>query len=419
MNIRAAYITAFLFLLALGNPGAACAQVTASSELDDFNKLLAAGNMASALESTGARLQANPDDDEARFRLGILQFLHAVEVMGQSFSRYGPLAPRGLLLPFVRVAGSSNRGVAPEPITQEDFRAILLKFGEDLEVAESTLKAIEKHDIKIPFHLGNATIDLDGNGSATEDEKLWRLYTKLNPGSRINEQSAPALLLNLDEGDVYWLRGYCHFLGAMIDWYLAYDDTELFDRTAHLFFANPSTSSALLRDKVAESDFEFGNIVDAVAFIHLINFPIKDKARSESALHHLQETIDLSRKSWDCYGSETDDDHEWIPAPGQTPLLEGWEVNLEMVTQWRAFLDEMDSLLAGEKLAPFWRGTGTKGVNLHRVFTEPRPFDLVLWVQGSAALPYLEDGEMTDPKFWDRLLSSFNGRFIGFALWFN
>jgi hypothetical protein len=58
-------------------------------------------------------------------------------------------------------------------------------------------------------------------------------------------------------------------------------------------------------------------------------------------------------------------------------------------------------------------------VNLRRVFTEPRPFDLVLWVQGTAAAPYLENGPLTKPETWSRFQNIFRGEFIGFALWFN
>ena len=54
-----------------------------------------------------------------------------------------------------------------------------------------------------------------------------------------------------------------------------------------------------------------------------------------------------------------------------------------------------------------------------RVFTEPREFDLILWIQGTAAAPYLERGERTTPEVWDRLRRVFGGEFIGFALWFN
>ena len=62
---------------------------------------------------------------------------------------------------------------------------------------------------------------------------------------------------------------------------------------------------------------------------------------------------------------------------------------------------------------------GGRGINIRKVFTEPREFDLVLWVQGSGASPYLERGPMTKPEFWRRLMGTFRGNFIGFAIWFN
>jgi hypothetical protein len=53
------------------------------------------------------------------------------------------------------------------------------------------------------------------------------------------------------------------------------------------------------------------------------------------------------------------------------------------------------------------------------VFTNPRPFDLVLWVQGTAALPYLEAGEQTSPETWERFQRIFRGEFVGVAIWVN
>ena len=117
--------------------------------------------------------------------------------------------------------------------------------------------------------------------------------------------------------------------------------------------------------------------------------------------------------------AETDDDREWIPNPNQTGVVPGVKITEAMVQQWLEFLDEVDSLLNGKKLIPFWRGTEPVGVNLERVFTEPKPLDLVLWVQGTAAVQYLEKGELTSSEFWLQLNAAFNGRFIGFALWFN
>ena len=81
------------------------------------------------------------------------------------------------------------------------------------------------------------------------------------------------------------------------------------------------------------------------------------------------------------------------------------------------FLGEFDQLLQGKKLIPHWRLD--KGIDVRRVFLEPRPFDPILWAQGSAALPYLEDGPMTDGQTWNRLMSMFEGNFLGYAVWFN
>ena len=91
-----------------------------------------------------------------------------------------------------------------------------------------------------------------------------------------------------------------------------------------------------------------------------------------------------------------------------------------MVQGWFDFLDEFESILAGRKLLPFWRGSNPRlGINLRKVFTEPRAFDLVLWVRGTAAAPYLQEGEVTSPETWRRLNRVFRGEFIGFAMWFN
>jgi hypothetical protein len=76
-------------------------------------------------------------------------------------------------------------------------------------------------------------------------------------------------------------------------------------------------------------------------------------------------------------------------------------------------------VLNGKKLIPFWRGSSGNGVNLMKVFTEPKDFDLVLWIQGSGAVPYLEKGETTSPQTWAEFQRAFEGNFIGMAVWIN
>jgi hypothetical protein len=139
-----------------------------------------------------------------------------------------------------------------------------------------------------------------------------------------------------------------------------------------------------------------------------------------AALSHLEQVIPLSRQNWKQIMEETDDDREWIPSPKQTGVLPGVRVTQEMTEGWQQFLDEAELILQGKKLIPFWRGDNhTQGVNVRRVFSEPRQFDLVLWVQGTAAKPYLEEGPLTVPDTWQRINQRFNGQFVGFAFWFN
>ena len=51
--------------------------------------------------------------------------------------------------------------------------------------------------------------------------------------------------------------------------------------------------------------------------------------------------------------------------------------------------------------------------------TEPRPFDLVLWVTGHGVLPFLEDGPFADPRVWNQAGQAFRGQFLSYAIWFN
>ena len=84
---------------------------------------------------------------------------------------------------------------------------------------------------------------------------------------------------------------------------------------------------------------------------------------------------------------------------------------------WRGVLDQMDAALDGKALIPHWRLE--KGINLRRVFDEPKPFDLVLWITGPGALPYLESGPTMTSAGWRGLTDAFHGDFATYLVWFN
>lgn len=384
-------------------------------------KFLLEGKLADGETALAAAVKQNPRDAQARFGLGVVQFVRAVERMTQSFYRFGLQPDRaGGGIPFARLPVPNNPN--PEPVTYADLRAIFEAWNHDVAKAEATLAGIDDAAVKLPLHFGQIRLDLDGDGKASDDELLWKIYSRLNSQANVSAENSREFLITFDRGDVAWLRGYCHLLMAMGDVYLAHDGRELFEHTAHLFFVKPKLPYAFLRPaepgrRIGE---DMGTIFDVVAMIHLIRLKPTEPAHMQSALDHLKQMIALSRESWKFYMAEDDDDHEWIPNPKQTGVIPGVKITDEMVRGWtRTFLDEADDLLEGRKLVPFWRDAGGKGVNLKKVFTEPRELDLVLWVQGTAAAPYLEQGELTTPAVWQRLQRIFRGEFLGFALWFN
>lgn len=395
-------------------------------------RFLLEGKLAEGEAALTAALEQNPQDAQARFGLGATQFLRGVERLVQSLHRYGLQDASGGMVPFLRLPVPPNP--SPEPVRSKDLRAVLTAWVDDMTRAEATLAKVDDPNVKLPLHFAQIRLDLDGNGQAVDGETLWRLYARFNrqagAPNRNNDDDDDALdddtknlVIAFDRGDVAWLRGYCHLLTAMAEVILAHDGHELFDHAAHLVFARPETPFGdFLRSRRDEANrFDTFEIADLIAAVHLVHLPVVEPERMTAALGHLNAMIDLSRESWRYYEQETDDDFEWIPNPSQKSVVPGVRVTAEMIAAWKEFLNETEALLAGKRLAPFWRVSSSprRGVNLRRVFVEPRTFDLVLWAQGTAAVPYLEEGPVTRPEVWSRLQRVFAGEFIGFALWFN
>jgi hypothetical protein len=387
--------------------------------------VLTRGTMGQAVEGLRQRVERDAGDDNARFALAIAQTLRGVERLAASMHRYGLRTDTWAReMPFFRIPVPANPD--PEPISYDESRQMLIDWLEDMAAARKTLSEIKRpQDVKLELPIGMMHLDLNGDGTAADDEQLWKLFAALNRGlgrgpEQLDEKRARQFVIALDGGDVHWLHGYCHLLSALPEMSLAYDQSELFHATAHMFFKNVETPHAFLNEGVKVADFGAGvDIVDAIAFVHLLNLPVNEPQRMTAGLEHLRAMLDQSRKSWDLILAETDDDREWIPSPRQSTVLPNTRVTDEMVKTWMTFLDEAQAVLDGKKLIPFWRSRDGRGVNLRRVFTEPTRFDLVLWVQGTAATPYLEEGELTTPQTWRQFQRVFAGDFFTFAVWFN
>jgi hypothetical protein len=383
-------------------------------------KILESGPIGAGEKDMAARLAAAPADNEARFGLGMIRFAEAIEHYGQRQYRFGLRAPRNMMVPLLRFPVPQNP--APEEITYEKQREGLLALLDDLAKVEATLAPMTDNETRIVIDLNNVRFDLRGDGKPDDSETLASVIASLSMAPLAHAKPAP-LEVAFDNGDAFWLRGYCHLLSASIEFMLAYDWRVTFERTGHLFYPRvaPRPFDPALQTPDSQQGSFFDNsaqIADVIALIHEIRWPLVEASRMQSAHAHLKQAIAMSRASWKAILAETDDDREWIPGPRQkNGVMSGMQVTQQQVDGWLSALNDFDAALDGTKLVAHWRFK--QGFNLKKVFFEPREFDLVLWATGYGAAPYLEAGPTLSSNEWRQWQAAFGGNFLGYAFWFN
>ena len=408
---------------------------------------LYAGQSADAASVARSRLAEAPDDDQARFALGAVQFLQAVERLGQSLHRYGLRSAQnqseiGLLaLPILRIPVPENPN--PDELTYEAFRGVLDAFVIDLQTAEATLGKIKDQPIDLPLNIGLIRLDLNGDGKGSDDEALWLIFREVAHAGWLDEEAAEKLLSDFDGSDAPWLQAYCHLLMAIAEFPLAHDWQEAFEISFQGLFHMPSspyrkigqtnaediasmaknfrgtelTAEVFERFVRAKERSRYVGIADLFAFIHLNHWPVVEPERMANVLGHLEAMVRLGQENWKRILAETDNRVEWIPNPSQTGVLPRMPVTQQQIDGWKNFLDEFEAILQGKKLIPHWRFN--EGINMRRFFLEPKTFDIVLLIQGSAALPYLEKGELSTRRTWLQITRLFGGNFFRYVIWFN
>lgn len=414
-NFMRLFVCSFLLILIFVFPFAPLAKSTTTTS--SIEQYLINARFQEGEAALLTKLSENPNDDNTRFGLGVVQLMGGMERLMQSLYRYG-LQQNAVTQFFPILSLPVPVNPKPQPVTYEDTRNILQDLLNDLTKVKDTLEPIEDNKFKLPLRIGLTRMDFNANGKLEANESFWKTFSLLT-GTRATEKTAQDFAIAFDSGDVVWLKGYCNLLSAMVQSVLAYDASKLFDSTAHLFFKKPQTPYPFLANGIGAFAFDNTDISDLIALIHLVNFPVVEPERLTAALQNFQTVTALSRQSWKLILAETDNDREWLPNPKQKGVIPNAVVTQPMIDSWLSFLNEADYLLTGKKLVPFWRTGEVRGINLNKVFTQPREFDLVLWVQGTAAAPYLEVGEKTDAGVWERLLQVFRGQFFQFAAWFN
>jgi hypothetical protein len=362
-------------------------------------------------------------DPAAAYAAGAVEFVAALEKLGQGLHRHGFESPKSFMIPLMQLPIPANAN--PKPLTYEGFRQILSDFHDGMARSAAALALVPAGaDIGVEVDLGKLGIDLDEDGAIAPDESVAAIIAALaGAGSAAD---SPPLVFRFDRADGYWLQGYANFLMAQADFWLAHDFHLAFDESFQMLFprAKLPMQDALVplddggNGSIFESEWR---IADFISFIHLIDWPVVEPERSRAARQELLEMIRLSREDWKAIRAETDNDREWLPGPQQAGAnrLTGLEVTEDAVQAWLKALDMAEDLLDGRTLLPHFR-FADKGISMKRFFDEPQTFDLILSITGPGVVPYLEQGRILSSDEWWAVQQEFGGEgFLTFALWFN
>ncbi|TIX45148.1 MAG: hypothetical protein E5V33_32920, partial [Mesorhizobium sp.] len=96
-------------------------------------------------------------------------FFTALEILGGGLHRHGFESPQSFMLPLMRLPVPDNPN--PEPLTYEEFRAILVAFRDRLQKSAAMLGSVPAEaDIGMAIDLTRLGIDLNEDGNIAPDE---------------------------------------------------------------------------------------------------------------------------------------------------------------------------------------------------------------------------------------------------------
>ena len=367
------------------------------------------------IAATEAKLSAQRDPTPGdRFAIGGLRFLGAIEAALQQRWRYG-LTDRGGLLPFMRSSIPEN----PEPAAFEPglLAATFRDTVSRMDAARAELADIAPDaDFAVTVNFADVWFDINANKTRDPGEGLMEVFGPMLMTGWTN--ATPAPIVRFDGADTAWLSGYARLISAVSDIVLAYDPTEatarILDARAKLNALGPVAPDFIM----GTTDGAGPDSLDLLAITLQVLNQKPDPTLMAAARTHLLAMIDDNRQFWGRVNAETDNDHEWLPNDHQISAL-GVALPPGTDVAWLATLADLEQALKGEKLVPYWRYESGVGVNLSKIFTDPAPIDIAGWIQGWAALPYLEPGPLLSADHLSAFESLMQGNPMLMALYLN
>ncbi|MEM9939561.1 MAG: hypothetical protein AAF768_11980 [Pseudomonadota bacterium] len=379
------------------------AATSAPEDLKPWESVLDDEGLSAAI----ANIEARPDAPEHQFLIGGLEFLSATEAIMQV--RYQNSAQSLAILPGMRNELPGNPDGVFDPAFLETAMNDALVH---LARAETAL-AMAGDDFALEFPLTAIWFDMNQNGTKEVWETGLAVMNSLNaaPGADFDG------IIRFDTADAHWLKAYVHVMAGMAELTLAADPTP----AIRAVYEGREKMDAI---GTIEGIFLSNDDIDSIAAVLLTLRGVPDQARTREAHRHFKEMISENKAFWASVMEETDNQAEWLPNPNQQSAF-GIEVTADLAAGWQSVLEEIEALLNGDALVPYWRfnngynATEGVGVNLAKYLQDPGDLDIILWLHGTAATPYLERGPLADMAAWNQFTRMTRGDGLMFAVWFN
>jgi hypothetical protein len=384
-----------------------------AASAETISQEIARTGLAATETRLAALTERKPEDQLA---LGSVQFLRAIEGSFQTRWKAG-LTDRTGMLPLLRLPLTDNPN--PPPFDPATIAQIFRDAEAQLTIAQASLAATpSSDDFGLTVSLGDLWFDVNDNATRDTGENLLDIAGPALLGWQWAERdpATPAPVIRFDAADAAWLSAYAHLLTGISQIVLAYDPTEPISRVM-------GARATMAKWGEAPPDFFLGSraapdSVDTFAMILATLNQAPDPALMLTARDHLLACIAENRRFWTLVGMETDNAQEWLPNDSQTSAL-GLTLPPGTGVTWQGVLADGEAILKGEKLVPYWRIGDKGGVNVGRIFTDPRAVDVAGWFQGWAALPYLETGPLVTPDSWSAFENLVGGDPMLLSIWLN
>jgi len=351
---------------------------------------------ADGLAKADAALAARQRTPETSFQLGGIRFLRAIETMLQvRYDSYDGTVP---FIPGMAAPLPPN----PDATFKPDFVETALKGALDhLDGARTALDAAAAGEFATELPLDAIWLDIDRNGQRADWESLRALLEGL--GARADWESFDGKI-RFDTADAEWLLAYVHLISGTSELVLSVDPTSAINTV----YGARQKMEALGAVGAHDPIFGMEDTIDQIVAVLVALDGKPDAVRTRRALDHFRGMIAHNRTFWRELMAETDNDHEWLPNPQQTSPF-GVEITPEIAAGWQAVLAELEEMLEGRALIPFWRtppgdpaaSTGV-GINLRKLLSDPGDMNVALLIQGAAVAPYMERGKLVTLNAWNR-----------------